>query len=396
MLLHPRYPRSKLRRTIVAAFVCLVTAAFAATPPLATADGFSVPQPGHRFVFPRDHGSHPDFKIEWWYLTGHLYADRPGEAAPRRFGFQATFFRQAGPRTASGGTVGPNPNFGSAHLFLAHMALVDVQTGRFLHQERLNREGWDAAAATDTLDVRNGNWSLQLADPGDASPTPTLQLHGGIHADATFTLNLRAAKPLVLFGENGLSRKGSDPTAASYYLTFTRLAVAGDLTLQAEDGAETLRVTGEAWMDHEISSSQLSAGQVGWDWLSVQFKDRRELMLYRLRLRDGSADPASTLTWIDAAGRTQRMPFTWEVLSRWTSPATGASYPARIRITTTDPATSQPVTFTAEPLVAAQELPGTLGGVPYWEGACRIRDAAGNEVGSAYMELTGYARDLKL
>jgi len=374
----------------------LAAAALAATPPLTTADGFSVPQPGHRFVFPRDHGSHPDFKIEWWYLTGHLYADRPGEAGPRRFGFQATFFRQAGPRPAPGDAGEPSPNFGSAHLFLAHMALVDVETGRFLHQERLSREGWDAAASTSTLDVRNGNWSLQLADPGDASPMPTLNLHGGIHADATFTLSLRAEKPLVLFGENGLSRKGSDPTAASYYLTFSRLAVTGALTLQTERGAEMLRVTGEAWMDHEISSSQLSAGQVGWDWLSVQFKDRRELMLYRLRLRDGSADPASTLTWIDPAGRTQRMPFTWDVLSRWTSPATGASYPARVRIVTTDPATNQSVAFTVEPLVAAQELPGTLGGVPYWEGACRIRDAAGNEVGSAYMELTGYAKALEL
>ena len=382
---------------VFAALACLVTAAFAAGPPATTIDGFAVPQPGHRFVFPRDHGSHPDFKIEWWYLTGHLYAaPRTADAPPRRFGFQATFFRQAGPRATSASATDPNPNFGSAHLFLAHMALVDVATGRFLHQERLNREGWDAAAATETLDVRNGNWSLRLADPADASLTPTLQLHGGIHADAAFTLTLRAAKPLVLFGENGLSRKGSDPTAASYYLTFTRLAVEGDLTLQAERGAEALRVTGEAWMDHEISSSQLSAGQVGWDWLSVQFKDGRELMLYRLRLRDGSADPASTLTWIDPAGRTQRMPFTWDVLSRWASPATGASYPARIRIATTDPASGQPVAFTVEPLVAAQELPGTLGGVPYWEGACRIRDAAGNEVGSAYMELTGYARDLKL
>ena len=375
----------------------LAAAALASTPPATTADGFSVPQPSHRFIFPRDHGSHPDFKIEWWYITGHLYAAaRSGDASRRRVGFQATFFRQAGPRTTPGTGGDPNPHFGSAHLFLAHMALVDVATGRFFHQERLNREGWDAAAATDTLDVRNGNWSLQLADSSDASRTPTLLLHGGIHADATFNLSLRADKPLVLFGENGLSRKGSDPTAASYYLTFTRLAVEGDLTLQTERGGETLRVTGEAWMDHEISSSQLSSGQIGWDWLSVQFKDRRELMLYRLRLRDGSADPASTLTWIDAAGRTQRMPFTWEVLSRWTSPATGASYPARIRISTTDPASGQPVVFTAEPLVAAQELPGTLGGVPYWEGACRIRDAAGNEVGSAYMELTGYAKDLKL
>jgi len=354
-----------------------------------TPDGFAVPQPGYAFSFPRDHGSHPEFKIEWWYLTGHLHTvDTPS----RRFGFQATFFRQAGPR---GGTDA-NPTFGSAQLYLAHMALVDVQTGRFLHQERLNREGWDATAATDTLAVRNGDWSLRLVDPGDASAQPILALQGGVHAEAAFSLTLRAAKPLVVFGEDGVSRKGAEPTAASYYLTFTRLIAEGELTLQGERGSEKLRVTGEAWMDHEISSSQLGAGQIGWDWVSIQFTDQRELMLYRLRLRDGTADPASTLTWIDAAGRTQRSPFTWEVLTRWTSPATGATYPQRIRITTTDPATQATVAFLVEPLVAAQELPGSLGGISYWEGACRIRDAAGQEVGSAYMELTGYARELKL
>lgn len=357
--------------------------------PTTTPDGFSIPQPGYVFSFPRDHGSHPDFKIEWWYLTGHLQSvDTPA----RRFGFQATFFRQAGPR---GGTD-TNPAFGSAHLYLAHMALIDVQTGKFLHQERLNREGWDASADATTLAVRNGDWSLHLADPTDASTTPTLRLKGGVHAEATFKLTLRAAKPLVIFGENSVSRKGSAYSAASYYLTFTRLATEGELTLQGERGNETLRVTGEAWMDHEISSSQLDEGQVGWDWLSIHFDDNRELMLYRLRRRDGTADPASTLTWVDGAARTQRAPFTWEVLTRWTSPATGASYPARIRVTTTDPATQAEVSFTVEPLAAAQELPGTLGGVPYWEGACRILDASGRTVGQAYMELTGYARDLKL
>ena len=236
-------------------------------PPPFTADGFAVPQPGTRFQFPRDHGSHPDFKIEWWYLTGHLYAAAPAPGtAPRRFGFQATFFRQAGPR---GGTDA-NPAFGSAHLVLAHMALVDVQTGNFIHQERLNREGWDAAAATATLDVRNGDWSLRLADPADASLQPTLLLRGSVHADATFALTLKPAKPLVVFGENSVSRKGADPTAASYYLTFSRLLADGELVLQREGQSETLRVAGEAWMDHEISSSQLGSGQVGWDWLSVQ------------------------------------------------------------------------------------------------------------------------------
>jgi predicted secreted hydrolase len=396
------HPFRRMRRPLVL-FLVSLAAVFAAPaaraaqpappPPPFTAEGFAVPQPGTRFQFPRDHGSHPDFKIEWWYLTGHLYAAAPAPgAAPRRFGFQTTFFRQAGPR---GGTDA-NPAFGSAHLFLAHMALVDVQTGKFIHQERLNREGWDAAAATATLDVRNGDWSLRLADPADATLQPTLLLRGSVHADAAFALTLKPAKPLVVFGENGVSRKGADPTAASYYLTFSRLLADGELVLRSEGKTETLRVAGEAWMDHEISSSQLGAGQVGWDWLSVQFTDGRELMLYRLRLRDGTADPASSLTWIDAAGLPRKQPFTWEVVARWTSPLTGATYPSRIRVSTTDPADGRPVEFLVEPLAAAQELPGTLGGVPYWEGACRIVAPDGRVLGSGYLELTGYAKELKL
>lgn len=362
-----------------------------AQPPLTTPDGFAVPQPGHRFEFPRDHGNHPDFKIEWWYVTGHLFAD-----GGRRFGFQATFFRSAGPR----GAADVNPSFGSGQIFLAHMALLDVATGKFLHQEKLNRAGWDAASASDTLDVRNGAWSLRLADPTDPSPSPRLELTGGIRADAAFTLTLTPAKPLVIFGENGVSRKGADSTAASYYLTFSRLRAAGELTLATDGDAPSapakLRVTGEAWMDHEISSSQLSAGQVGWDWLSVQFTDGRELMLYRLRLADGTADPASTLTWVDPAGQTQRAPFTLEVLDRWTSPATGATYPSRLLLSTTDPGTGTAVRLLVEPLAKNQELTGALGGIPYWEGACRIRDESGRELGSAFLELTGYAQALKL
>ena len=356
----------------------LAVVASAAAQPATTANGFALPQPGHRFEFPRDHGSHPEFKIEWWYVTGHLFA-----SPERRFGFQATFFRYAGPRSP-GATV----TAGSDDIFLAHMAVTDVTTGKFIHQERLNRSGWDAFAARDTLDVANGNWSLRLAD----AAANRFQLVGGVRAEAGFALELTSTKPLVVFGENGVSRKGADAAAASYYLTLSRLHADGELSL----GAEKLHVTGEAWMDHEISSSQLSGGQVGWDWLSVQFNDHRELMLYRLRRQDGSADPASTLTWVDAAGRTQRAAFTWEVLDRWQSPTTGASYPARILLTATDPATSTPVKLTIEPLAKDQELTGTLGGIPYWEGACRVRDAAGREIGSAYLELTGYARNLKL
>ena len=382
-----------LRRSyaLLVALLCGVAGAAAGGETLFTAEGFAVPQPGRRFTVPADHGSHPDFKIEWWYVTGHLYAVDTRE---RRFGFQATFFRQSGPKTPASDENASA--FGSEHLYLAHMAVLDVKTGRFVHQERLNRSGWDANSAVGTLNVRNGDWSLRLADAQDASLTPKLLLVGGVEADVGFTLTLQPAKPLVVFGENGLSRKGAAETAASYYLTFTRLLVTGEWVMHSAQGSETLRVTGEAWMDHEISSSQLDAGQVGWDWLSIQFTDKRELMLYRLRLRDGTADPASTLTWVDAEGKIERQPFTWEVLDRWTSPSTGATYPSRIRIATTDPASGEAVSFTAEPLAAAQELSGAVGGIPYWEGACRIRDASGQEVGSAFMELTGYARELKL
>ena len=122
-----------------------------------TADGFALPQSGHAFSFPRDHGSHDDFKIEWWYITGHLFDDDG-----RRFGFQATFFRSAGSPTNFIGTN--NFSFGSDKLFLAHMALLDVKSGKFIHQQRLNRDGWDAFSATNELNVRNGNWSLRRTE----------------------------------------------------------------------------------------------------------------------------------------------------------------------------------------------------------------------------------------
>jgi predicted secreted hydrolase len=368
-------------RALLAVAVLIAAAVRGAGGPLTTPEGYAVPQPGHAFSFPEDHGAHPDFRIEWWYVTGHLRAEDA-----RRFGFQATFFRLAGPH---GGGRDPNPDFSIGTLYLAHMALTDVAGRRFMFEERLNREGWDAQAAVGALNVRNGTWSLRMAAGSGAG----LELVGGVRADAAFELELTPAKPLVVFGQDGVSHKGAEATAASYYLTFSRLRAAGRLTL----GTTTLAVTGEAWMDHEISSSQLGGGQVGWDWVSVQLHDRPwELMLYRLRLADGAADPASRLQWVSPEGRAVTAGFTWEVLTRWRSPRTGANYPARVRLMTRDPATGAAVRFTIEPLLADQELGGTLGGGPYWEGACRVLDESGREVGSAYLELTGYAGALKL
>jgi predicted secreted hydrolase len=355
------------------------------SPPRVTSDGFSVPQPGRHFEFPRDHGSHPEFKIEWWYVTGHLYGERE-----QRYGFQATFFRRSGPRSSNENSfTNPATLFDHDELHLAHMALLDVREKRFLHQERLNRSGWDAAASTTTLAVRNGNWSLRLGTNG----SPPLSLQGSIRAEAAFSLELSPTKPLVLFGENGISRKGASATASSYYLTFPRLEVSGRLTLEGREQA----VHGQAWMDHEISSSQLDDDQAGWDWASLQLDDGREIMAYRMRQRDGSTDPFSTLAWVDTQGQVTHLgpaQFTWSTLRTWKSPATGGVYPVHVQLTTVDPTNGQPVRFILEPLLPEQELIGKLGGVAYWEGACRVLDASDREIGSAYLELTGYVGSL--
>ena len=355
-----------------------------AGPPLAlrTEDGFAVPQPGRSFEFPRDHGSHPDFKIEWWYVTGHLESD-----LGRRFGFQATFFRRAAPSAEEVGLA--EAELMPRQVYLAHMALLEVASGRFLHQERLHRDGWEAEAATDRLALRNGPWTLEMTDP----VAETMRLRGSIRSDARFQLRLVPRKPLVIFGTDGVSRKGRSETAASHYLTFSRLAVTGEL----EWFGERMGVSGQAWMDHEISSSQLAADQAGWDWASLQLEDGREVMAYRLRLRDGGTDPFSTLAWVDRDGAVRHYnaeEFTWLPTGTWRSPRSGAVYPLPIVLVCLDPETGETTRFRLEPMALDQELDGAVGGIAYWEGACRVLDSQGRVVGVAFVEMTGYAGDL--
>lgn len=357
---------------------------------------FALPQPGRIFQFPADHGSHPEFKIEWWYITGHLVSE-----GGQRHGFQATFFRRAGDaRTDTNATshslanpTSNSPLFASDEFFLAHMAWLDVATGTFRHEERLNRRGWDAQADTNRLHVRNGNWSLKDLGP-DADGKPTLELRGGIQADLFWRMTLQPQKPLVVFGTNGVSRKAREPSAASHYLTFSRLSVRGEL----QRGSKTERIEGEAWMDHELSSSQLGQGQVGWDWTCIQFLDGRELMAYRMRRDDGTTDGFSTVAWVEADGRVSQWGpdrFQWLGEGQWKSPRSGGSYPAAVLLTVPNPNGSPGPTLRIEPLCADQELSGGIGGVPYWEGACRVRDAQGKEIGRAFVEMTGYAGNLR-
>lgn len=339
---------------------------------------YRIAEPGYVYSFPHDHGSHPEFRIEWWYLTGHLFA-----RDERRFGFEATFFRLAQRADAQP----ENSAFGTGQIYLAHMAVSDLGNQRFYHEERLNREGWNAYAKVGDLDVRNGNWSLKRKPDGE------IILQGSIQSDCSFSLSLVPEKPHVIFGEDGISRKGPSESAASHYITFTRLRAKGRLSIAGED----LEVEGSTWMDHEISSSQLDENQTGWDWVSVQFDDGRELMAYMLRLRDGGYSDFSRLVWISREGELVHHPraeIEWIPGGYWESPDTGARYPIRPVFKTVDPASGKRRTFTVVPLMEEQEITGELTGVPYWEGACDIVDENNRVVGRAYLELAGYVDGL--
>ena len=349
-------------------------------------EGFRYAQEGYRFEFPRDHGSHPEFKIEWWYLTGHLWnSDRS-----RRFGFQATFFRRgilpsSANRESSTTSLSKNESadFGSSQIYLAHMTVLDVKTRNFVYEERINRNGWDAGARSDRLDIFNGNWSLKM------DQNESMRLVGSVRADALFDLKLEKMKEKVRFGNEGISRKGADPTAASHYITFTRLKTTGTLQLRGD----RFDVHGQTWMDHEISSSQLTASQVGWDWASIQLDSGDEVMVYVMRRQDGRTDPYSTLAWIDPEGQvTQVGPeqFRWEKVGYWKSPHSNANYPIKSVLKFKHPMTGAPIMLRLRPLTSDQEIQGELGGIRYWEGACDVVDTSAQTIGTAYVELAGY------
>ena len=347
-------------------------------PPAFTEEGYRVPQPGAILDFPQAHASHPDFKIEWWYLTGHLWTEDG-----KRFGYQATFFRSALKEPSEQSLS----EFGSSQLYLTHMALTEIDTGQFHFEERLSREGWDAWARTDRLNVRNGNWSL-VATKDDVSE---MQLQASVNSDVSWNLELRQEKPLVRFGEDGTSRKGPNPEARSYYLSFTRLTADGTVTINGREFA----VAGLSWMDHEIASNQLDPDYIGWDWIAIQLADGWEVKAYLLRDKDGTSSPFSALIWIDPEGKPLYRTvdqFDWEKPSYWTSPETAAEYPNAPVILTQHPTSGEDVTFRFVPLLDEQEL--ALPGTTYWEGAGRVMDANGNEIGSAYLELVGYAGEI--
>jgi predicted secreted hydrolase len=333
----------------------------------AAGDPYRLALPNYRFEFPRDHFNHPEFQTEWWYYTGNLRT-----AEGRRFGFELTFFRQAVDRQ-------PAENvWDLKDVWMAHLALSDIQGGQFLYTERLNRAGPGIAGADlGQARVWNGNWKAQWT-----ASTQTLQ---AVADRFFFELSLRAEKPPVIHGANGVSQKADGAGKASHYISFTRLATTGAIVL---DG-KRFSVEGASWMDHEFFSHQLEANQSGWDWFSLQLEDRSELMLFRLRRTGGGMDPYSAGTFIDPQGHARHLAagdFTLTPGKTWTSAATGGRYPVEWTIEVPS------IGFKAAvrtPLVQ-QEITGSTN---YWEGAIDI-DATklGNRVqGVGYLEMTGYA-----
>lgn len=328
------------------------------------------------FSFPQDHGPHPDFKAEWWYVTGNL---RATDGSGRRFGVQFTVFRSAlAPDTAA--VAGRASDWATRQLYMAHVALGDVGAGRFYDSERFGRGAAGlAGAAADPVAAYLGPVRLDQAGPLAAGGAVPLRIQGEAEG-ASFSLTARPLKPIVLQGDRGLSQKGAGAGNASYYYAQTRMATTGTVTLPS---GEAVPVEGLTWLDREWSTSALSADQVGWDWFALHLDDGRDLMLYQLRRTDGSKDPLSKGSLVSADGTKRHLgagAYTLEPVGTWESPLGGA-YPVRWRIGVP----SEGLDLVVEAAMAAQELDAT---VRYWEGAV---DVSGTASGVGFLEMTGYA-----
>jgi predicted secreted hydrolase len=339
----------------------------------AAATGFAratVPRP---FAFPADHGSHDEFRSEWWYFTGNL-----DDEAGSHYGFELTFFRIALQPDA----VPRDSAWGTNQVWMAHFALTDVARGRFTSAERFARGGslGLAGASADPSRIWVKDWSA--AGSADAT-SADLALSAG-DGQNSLSLRLTAVKPPVAQGDRGLDAKGPEPGNASYYYSFPRLTVTGTL----EAGGDSVAVRGSAWMDREWGTSALSAGVVGWDWFALQLSDGRDLMFYRLRDATGNATPFSGGSIVDASGvatRLTRDDARLTVVGEWRSDRTGVTYPVAWRLELP----AENLSLEIVPFLENQEVDLS---VRYWEGAVRARgSAAGTPVtAQGYLELAGY------
>ena len=326
--------------------------------------------PGYHYEFPRDHFSHPEYATEWWYYTGNLRA-KDGH----RFGFELTFFRQGVSRT-------PSPSPWYVHdLYMAHLALSDVSGGRYYATERLNRAGpgiagIDAASGV----VWNGNWQTNISKD--------VHILRGTGENFSFQLSVAPQKQPVIHGTDGVSQKAEGAGHASHYISFTRMKSAGTIELNGTQ----YEVDGDTWMDHEFFSDSMNGNEVGWDWLSVQLDDNTELMLYRLRHRDGSVDPYSSGTYVDSQGKTLHLALhdfnMTQAGATYKSQRTGAMYP--IAWSVKIPGLKLQIEISTP--LKNQEFVSRFG-PSYWEGAIDVTGRHQDKAvhGEGYLEMTGYS-----
>ena len=328
--------------------------------------------PHHTLRFPQDRGAHPDFRTEWWYVTGWLTT-----SDNQTLGFQVTFFRSATLHDRD------NPSqFAPQQLIIAHAAISDTTKGKLQHDQKIARAypGIAEANVGDT-NLKLHQWNLKREKNG------IYQVHIPAR-EFDLTLSLQPTQAMLLQGDQGYSRKGPKPEQASYYYSEPHLAVSGSL----QSGNKKITVNGQAWLDHEWSSTVLDPLAVGWDWTGINLDDGSALMAFRIRKKDGG------ILWQHASLRDAQGKLThfadkeirFTPLRIWTSPRTQARYPVTLQLQL---GTS---TWDLIPLQDDQELDArrTTGSV-YWEGGIRVeRDK--KLVGKGYLEMTGYVKPLKL
>ncbi|MFN8529314.1 MAG: lipocalin-like domain-containing protein [Anaerolineae bacterium] len=343
--------------------------------------GFARAIEAREWSFPQDFGAHPAFQTEWWYYTGNLRS-----AEGRRFGYQFTLFRRA--LTPEAASVPDESEWRTNQLYMVHFALSDIEGGQFYHEERFSRGAADLAGAV--VDPVYRTWLEDWQVVGlnaDASERRITAQMGQHPVGIDFTT--QQIRPPALQGSalNGLSAKSAEPGNASYYYSLTRMPTSGTITI---DGT-AYTVDGTSWMDHEFSTSALDAAAQGWDWFGLQFDDGRDLMIGQIRYTDSAQQSFFGGLLVEADGSTRYLPsetITITPTGTWTSPHTGAVYPAGwdITIALSD---GDPLHFTVTPQMADQELNG--GGIVYWEGSVML---GGDVTGVGYTELTGYAASM--
>ena len=327
--------------------------------------------PAKTLVFPRDRGSHPDFKTEWWYITGHC------KSGAREFGFQLTFFRS---RVDS--TQAMTSQFAAKQLMFAHAAITDVGGKKLWHDQRIAREGFGVAFASNAdMAIKLRDWTLQADGRRYTAELPA--------SDFGLKLQFMETQPVLLQGKNGLSRKGPDEKQASYYYSQPQLATTGSLALQGK----TFDISGTAWLDHEWSQEILAPGAVGWDWIGMNLLDGSALTAFRLRDKTGSAvwDGGSFRSAKNELRVFNRGEVTFKPTRFWKSPLTQTSYPVEWQMDTPTG------TYTVKAVIDNQELDSRQStGAIYWEGLSELMNSQGQKVGRGYLEMTGYGEALRM